>query len=616
MIDIQLISGFFDGLRPEPILSVSEWSDKYRYLSSTVSAQPGLYRTERTPYLQEIMDKLSSHDPAQRIVFMKAAQVGATEAGCNWLGYMIDVSPCPILAVMPTDETLKRNVKIRIDPMIESSPRLREKVSPSRSRDSQNTINQKSFPGGVLALTGANSAVGLRSMPARALFLDDVDGYPSDLDGEGSPIELAVARTRTFPRRKIFIVSTPTIESLSAIEREFLLTDQRYYFVPCIHCEHMQTLKFQNLRWETGKPEMVQYFCEECGAAIEERFKTKMLADGQWRSTAPENASPIVFGYHINSLYSPYGMFSWPEIAAEWDNAQGDTNKLRVFVNTILGETWRDKGEAPEWQRIYDKREQYEVGKAPKEVAFITIGVDVQKDRLELEVVGWAKGKRSYSIDYRTLIGDTSKPEVWEDLRLVIGENWEREDGQLLPMRMMAIDTGYNTSSVYDFCRKQEASRVIPIKGQDHQSVIVAPPKVVDVSRKGKKIGNVKVWHVGVSILKSELYGWLRLDKAEDGTEPPGYCHFPQYAPEYFKGLTGEQLEFKIVRGYRKYQWVKKYERNEPLDCRVYARAAASVVGIDRFEDEHYERLAMYVPKAAGEKKKKRKRDGGSFWDR
>lgn len=611
------IKGFLDGLRPEPILSVSDWSDQHRYLSSTASAEPGPYRTDRTPYLREIMDKLSSFDPAQRIVFMKSAQVGATEAGCNWLGYLIDISPCPVLSVMPTDETLKRNVKIRIDPMIEASPKLRGKVSPSRSRDSQNTINQKSFPGGVLALTGANSAVGLRSMPVRALFLDEVDGYPSDLDGEGSPIELAVARTRTFSRRKIFIVSTPTIESVSAIEREYIATDQRKYFVPCIHCGHMQTLKFDNLRWDTGRPETVMYFCEDCGAGIEERFKTKMLADGEWRATVPDNASATTFGYHINSLYSPYGWFSWSEIVAQWEAAQGDTNKLRVFVNTILGETWKDKGDAPEWQRLYDRRETYTIGKAPKEVAFITVGVDVQKDRLELEVVGWAKGKRSYSVDFRVLVGDTAQPEVWTKLREVIDTQWEREDGVLIPMRLMAIDTGYNTQYVYDFCRKQDATRVIPVKGRDSQEIMVAPPKQVMVSQKGKKIGMVKIWNVGVSMIKSELYGWLRLDRNEDGYEPAGYCHFPQYAPEYFKGLTGEQLEFKMVRGFRVYQWVKKYERNEPLDCRVYARAAAAVVGMDRFDDEHYDAISQrYQPKQPGEKKKKRRREGGSFWDR
>lgn len=610
---MNILKGFFDGLRPEPRLTVSEWADRYRMLAPTASSEPGEWRTSRTPYLREIMDKLSAMDPTQEIVVMKGAQLGFTEAGNNWVGYIIDVAPAPTLMVMPTDDTVKRNSKIRIDPMIEATPRLRQRIAPSRSRDSDNTARSKAFPGGVLIMTGANSAVGLRSMPVRYLFLDEVDGYPIDLEGEGSPIDLARARTRTFAKKKIFIVSTPTIEGKSVVETEFMMTDQRYFHVPCPHCGVMQVLKWARLKWESGNPQTAKYQCEACDELIEERFKTVMLEQGKWIATKPENENPNKVGYHINSLYSPFGWYSWAQAAEDWSKAQTDTNKLKTFVNTVLGETWKEKGEAPPYMNLYNRREGYDQNKAPKEVCFITVGVDVQKDRLELEVVGWCKGKRTYSLDYRAISGDTAKPEVWNELSKVVNESWQREDGLVLPLTMMAVDTGYNTTHVYEFCRRYDPTRVIPVKGNDRQQLVVAPPRSVDITRAGKKVGSVGVFQVGVSLLKSELYGWLKQEIGEDGLVPDGYCHFPEYDMHYFKGLTAEELQFKIDRrGFKVYEWVKKFERNEPLDCRVYARAAAAVVGIDRFNEEHYDIIAgRGVGKSDAPKVRK-----SSFWNR
>jgi len=615
-MELLLSKGFFDGLKPEPRLTVSEWSDKFRFLAPTSSAEPGPYRTERTPYLKEIQDKLSATDPVQEIVFIKGAQVGATEAGFNWLGYIIDVAPAPTLLVQPTDTMSKRNSKMRLEPMIEATPRLREKIKPARSRDSGNTTMQKDFPGGTVVLTGANSAVGLRSMPVRNLMLDEVDGYPVDLDGEGSPVDLARARTRTFARRKIFIVSTPTIEGQSVIESEFIDSDQRRFFVPCPHCEHQQHLKFDNLKWEPGDHASVMYYCEECGAGIEERFKTWMMKRGEWRATNEEYTNPLKVGYHINSLYSPFGWYSWSEAARDWETADGNVTKQKSFINTVLGETYKDKGEAPPWENLFNRRETYRINTPPLDVQFLTVGVDVQKDRLELEIVGWCRNKISYSIDFRVLPGDTSARAVWDDLSKVVGETWIREDGAELGMRMMAIDTGYNTQHVYDFCKRYDVTKVIPVKGKDTQQTIVAPPRQVDVTTAGKKIGRVKVWHVGVSVVKSELYGFLRQEKDENGNAPYGYCHFPQYDQHYFRGLTAEELQLKINnRGYRVYQWVKKYDRNEPIDCRVYARVAASVVGMDRYENNEpwWKSVSPQERTERVEVKQPRRKDS-SFW--
>ena len=625
--EFKTVVGFFEGLKPIKRLTVSEWSNKFRYLAPTSSAEPGLYRTERTPYLKEIMDKLSDHDVCQEIVFIKGAQVGATEAGFNWLGYIIDIAPGPTLIVTPTESMAKRNSKMRLDPMIDASPALKARIKPARSRDSGNTTLQKDFPGGTVVMTGANSAVGLRSMPVAKLFLDEVDGYPMDLDGEGSPLDLARARTRTFARRKIFIVSTPTIKGQSVVESEFNETDQRRYYVPCPHCQHKQHLKWENLKWEPGEPETVMYFCEECGAGIEERWKPWMLKEkafggqAEWRATNHEHTNPLKVGYHINSLYSPLGWYSWAEAARDWEKAESDATKQKTFVNTVLGETWEEEGDAPPWENLYNRRERYTINVPPVEVVFITVGVDVQKDRLELEVVGWCRNKRSYSIDFRVLVGDTSSPKVWEELGKVVSETWTREDGAILPMRLMAVDTGYNTQHVYNFCRRFDVSRVIPVKGNDSQQILIAPPRQVDVTKSGKKIGKVKVWHVGVGMAKSELYGFLRQEKNEEGVPPYGFCHFPEYDQHYFKGITAEQLQMTVnTKGYRVYVWVKKYERNEPLDCRVYARAAASVVGIDRHEgNETFWQSFQYLKAVDRDieeqtKQEPKRRKSSGFW--
>lgn len=614
-VDKGLIRGFLDGMRPEPRVTVSEWADRYRFLSSTSSAEPGPWRTSRTPYLREIQDNLSSTSIVQEIILKKGAQLGLTESSFNWIGYIIDISPAPTLLVQPTDQMVKRASKMRFDPMVEATPRLREKINPARSRDSGNTLTQKDFPGGTVVLTGANSPVGLRSMPAKNVILDEVDAYPVDLDGEGSPIDLAKARTRTFAKKKIFVISTPTTEGKSIITKEFNATDKRYYFVPCPHCGAEQHLYWERVKWEPGKPETTRYMCEHCNEPIEERFKTQMLAAGTWRVTKPENIDPKRVGYHLNSLYSPFGWYSWADAAKDYEEALKDINKMKTFVNTVLGLEYTEDGDAPEWENLYNRRETYPLNKPHKEIAFLTAGVDVQKDRIEVEVVGWQYGKISQSIDYRVLIGKTEDADVWEKLRAMLSEQWEREDGVLMPIRMMAIDSGYNTQKVYDFCKKQDPSKVLAVKGQERQAIMIAAPKSVDVTRSGKKVGTTKVWNIGVSMIKSEIYANLKLNKAEDGTVPDGYCFFPQYDAHYFKGLTAEVVEFKIVKGFRKYEWVKKYDRNEPLDCRVYARAAACAFGMDRFNKENWDDIGgNYGNKGPDKSNDNKKRS--SFWDR
>jgi phage terminase large subunit GpA-like protein len=595
-----ILQAWRDGLAPEPALLVSDWADLHRKLGSRGSAEPGPWRTSRTPYLKDIMDALSPSHPARRVVFMKGAQVGGTECGNNWIGFVIHHAPGPMLAVQPTTELAKRFSDQRIDPLLDDTPALRARVAPARSRDSGNRQLSKEFPGGQLVMTGANSPVGLRSMSARFLFLDEVDAYPGDVEGEGDPVALAEARARTFGwRRKTLMVSTPTITRMSRIEREYLATDQRQYFVPCPHCGEMQSLRFERLRWEKGEPDTAHYACEACEAPIGEQHKTTMLAAGEWRPTAVAQ-DPHAIGFHLSALYSPVGWFAWAQVARDWEAAQGDDRALKTFKNTVLGETWEESGDASDWQRLYDRRATWEPGAVPAGGLFLTAGVDVQRDRLEISVWAWGADRQSWLVEHRVLAGAPHQPAVWDELRGMLGERWRHAAGNLLPIAIAAIDSGdgMTTSEVYAFVRRGGAARTIAVKGQDGLRAAIGTPSSTEVRRNGRRMGGVRVWPVGSSFLKGETYGWLRLERPtqESGSAyPPGYVHLPVHAAgeEFCRQLTAEQLVARRGRnGYRRLEWVKTRERNEALDCRVYARAAAAALGMDGWGQGRWLRLA------------------------
>ena len=595
-----------EGLTPDPLLTVSEWSDRHRMLSSKASAEPGRWRTSRTPYLKAIMDCLSPTSPVERVVFMKAAQLGATEMGNNWIGYVIHHAPGPMMAVSPTVEMAKRNSKQRIDPLIEESPVLADLIAPARSRDAGNTILAKEFRGGVLVMTGANSAVGLRSMPVRYLFLDEVDGYPLDVEGEGDAISLAEARTRTFTRRKILIVSTPTISGASAIEREYEASDQRRYFVPCPHCGHRQWLRFEQLRWDKSSPEAAAYLCESCDTAIAEHHKTSMLEHGEWRAMADGRSA----GFHLSSLYSPVGWRSWREIAAAWEAAvnkeSGSAAAIKTFKNTELGETWVEEGEAPDWQRLVERREDYRIGTVPVCGLLLVGGADVQKDRIEVSVWAFGRGKESWLIEHRVLMGDTARDGVWKRLAEMLSESWTHASGAAMPLARFALDTGFATQESYAFVRASRDSRVMAVKGVARGAALIGTPTAVDMTQGGKKLRRgIKVFSVAGGIAKLEFYNNLRksADVGEDGLTtvlPAGFVHLPKIDAEFIQQLCAEQLITRRDRnGFPVREWQKMRERNEALDCYVYARAAASAAGLDRFEERHWRELERQLGMAS-----------------
>ena len=571
-------TALMEGLRPEQPLTVSEWADNHRRLSSKASAEPGPWRTNRTPYLREPMDCLSSTSSVQRVVMMFAAQTGKTEAGANWLGYVIDHAPGPMLLVQPTVEMAKRLSKQRLESLITETPVLAEKIAPSRSRDSGNTMFAKDFPGGMMLLTGSNSATGLRSTPCRYIFCDEIDAFPSDVDGEGDPVSLAEKRATTFARRKILLTSTPTVKDFSRIEAEYERSDQRRFYVPCPCCSVMQWLKWPQLKWENNEPATAAYECEVCHERFAEIHKPAMLRKGEWRATAPSNGKTA--GFQLSGLYSPLGWLSWADMVDDFLRAKADAPMLKSFVNTRLAETWEeDFASKVSADGLLDRCEHYEAAMVPEGGLALTVGVDVQDNRLAISVWAWGREEEGWLLDHQEIYGDPSRQELWKQLDEVVLREWPHAVGPAIRPDVVAIDSGgHFTAEVYQYARERARQGVVAIKGQSQRG---KPPigkgSKVDVNHQGRtlKRGAV-VYLVGGDTVKTTLFG--RLKHNEQGA---GFLHFHMGTTgEYFEQLTAEKQVLRYNRGgFPTREWVKKPSaRNEALDCLVYAYAALNLM--------------------------------------
>ncbi len=590
-------------MAPPPNLKVSEWADRERILPDT-SAEPGRWRTSRTPYLKEPLDSISSDD-VDEIIMMFSTQVGKTEVLLNAIGYHIALDPCPMLLVEPDLNVSKTMSKTRIRSMLEDAPSLRGKVKDPRTRDSDNTILEKLFPGGYLVMAGANSPASLSNRPIRKLFLDEIDRYKPSAGTEGDPSSLAEKRLTTFSHSKQIIrVSSPSLNVGASITSHYKRSDQRKYYLPCPHCAHLQLLKFAGFNYSTKKnaddketiiPETVFFKCGKCRRNIEESDKAEMLAKGAW--IAEGDPGPVR-GYWINEFYSPWK--PWKDVLQDYLNKKDDPQTLKTFFNTSLCELVDSRGEAPGWKTIYNRREQYQIGAVPYGPLVLFAGADVQKNRIEVEVVGYGRGKESWSIDYLVFEGDTSTvdSEPWKKLAELLNTEFQHASGAFLPIRRMAVDRNYRTNTVDSWVRQQPRSRVIAVRGQESLPAISIGAKTVDFKQNGKtKRRGMRYWPVGTSKAKEEFYDWLNLEVSKDSPDRrPCFCHFPEYPEEYFKQLTAESQKPKIVRGSPGLVWTKDYERNEALDCRVYARAAAFTVGIDKWGPRDWDNLAAVIP--------------------
>jgi phage terminase large subunit GpA-like protein len=578
--------------RPPPRLSLSEWADRNFVISAESGAQPGRWHT--LPYQREILDAIT--DPrVSMVVVMKSARIGYTLSVTAAIAYFIDQDPSSMLVVQPTVDDAKGFSKETIAPMLRDVPvlaKLTYRDSEDKGKgpkDSSATLTHKSFPGGVLSLVGANSGAGFRRISRRVVIFDEVDAYPPSAGSEGDQIKLGMKRSEAFHDRKTIAGSTPLVAGASRIEDMFLAGDQRRYHVPCPHCGHRDFLVFDQksdrghvMRWPDGKPEEAYFECRGNGCKIEHKSKRWMVERGEW---IPGNPAGAHRSYHLWSAISYSPNTTWADIAREFLAAKSDPLKLRTFVNTMLGETWQERGEAPEWERLHARRETYKIGTVPEGVIVLTAGVDVQQDRFVYEVVGWGENKESWSIDAGRIDGDTARPETWAKLDEFLDRTFEGHDGAIHTIAKLAIDSGYRTQSVYAWGHRRGRARVMVTKGMSGVRPILDAPSKVEISINGRKLRRgMTLWPVGVDSAKAELYGWLGLPW-EPGTDAPsGYCHFPEHGPEFFKQLTAEHLVETTNRrtGRKQREWhVLPNRENHHLDTRILARAAVFSLRID-----------------------------------
>jgi phage terminase large subunit GpA-like protein len=564
---------------PPPELSVSEWAIRNRILPKGTSSRPGPFKPEK--FQIEMMDVIL--DPlVHEVVVMKSTQVGYSDAVLNNIvGYYVDADPKPILLVQPTIDNARDYGKKRITPMIEACPALRSKIRPPEARRSGNTLELKEFPGGFLKLTGANSGAGLRSDAVPIALFDEVDGYPLDVDGEGSPVAIGTRRTDSFADYKIVKGSTPAKpKGISPIEREFLRSDMRRFFVNCPYCGFSQVLwwrdpasKAYRLFYSVSAdgqvdPASVAYICAGCQKKIPERFKQQMLNAGVW--IAEFSGRPIA-GFHINALYSPWRE-NWHALAQEWHEANKENNpeKLKAFINLRLGETWEESGDSIEAFTLKSRLEPYQA-EVPDGVGLLTASVDVQNDRLECVVKGWGEKEESWLIAYQQLFGDPGQEQVWTELDSFLLSHWTHASGQKVKITCTMIDSGgSHADSVYRFVRARQGRKIFALKGSSEAGKEILGKFSINNQYR------VKLFMIGTDTAKDRIFARLKIP-----SPGPGYMHLPDFAEdEYLAQLTAE----KAVRRYRRgkgtvREYIKIRARNEALDLEVYALAALYVLG-------------------------------------
>jgi len=562
-------------LMPPPPLTVSEWADTYRIISQA-NAEPGKWRTSRAPYQKEPMDCIS--DPkVYQVTAMWGAQVGKTDSLINnAIGYYIHQDPKSIMVMHPTQTDLNTWIEAKLNPLIEETPEIKERVAAARSREGVNNKTMKSYYGGFLMFSWSGSPNTMRGRSSPIILCDEVDGY--EYSQEGDPIQLLWQRSATFgDQRKLIVTSTPTIKGHSRVESSYEASDKRRYQVPCLSCNEMQVLKWEQVKWDKDAngehdPSTARYECKACGHPMTDNDKILALKRGRWVAEKPFKGHA---GFHISELYSPFRR--WQDIVQSFldKKAAGD---LMSFVNVSLGETWEETGESANDEQLYNRREDYE-HEVPDGYQLLTCGVDVQQDRLELEVVAWNSKEQSANIDYRVIYGDPDDsiddPEgVWQALDDYLSQSFQGSE-KSYKINACCIDSGgSNTSKVYEYCRHRRKDRIFAIKGRGGEGVpLVSNP----LRRKsGREKRKVDLYTLGVDGIKLTIMRRLQIQEPKLA----GYCRFPMGRDEeYFKQLTAEKMVTRYKQGQAVRSWIKpNTARNEALDCRVYAYAALKIL--------------------------------------
>jgi phage terminase large subunit GpA-like protein len=559
--DTMVLDTFAEALRPPPRVGLWNWSDDNIHLPDD-AAEKGKYRSSRTPFNRDIMDCLNPWNPIEEVYVVKGRQVGCTQIMQNWFGYNVVVDPNTIVLLQPTATKAQEFGKVRINKTIINSPALRRLINPDASRSSSNTLTLKEFPGGFLYLLGAESAAAIRGITCGKLGFDEVDGYKHDVKGEGDVISNVVQMATTFARMKVFAISTPTDE-LSLIYQMFEQTDQRHLYVPCPLCGEMQVLSWAGIKFKHVQYRLesdVTYKCKHCKNEFYEYHKDAMLAAYEWRPHAPFDGKRA--GFFLPAFNSPLGWYSWTKAVTSFLEFKRlrSREKQKTWTNHVCAEKFREVIKEIKTSDLLLRREYYEKV-VPAAVRVLTVGVDIQKDRIELEIIAWALGLESWSMMYKVLLGDTLYKPVWAELDKVLLQSWPREDGAVLVPARTGLDTGYRTDQCYDFIRSRQ-NYVSAVKGAKE-----ADQPIVDKYTKKDK-GRIYLHTVGTEQTKDMIYSYLEL--SEPG---PGFMHFNQeHDEDYFNGLNSEYAVFE--RGARRYKKKLGVERNEPLDVRVYGTAA------------------------------------------
>lgn len=620
------LAKILSGMKPPEDLTVSQWADKNRRLTSESSAEVGKWRTSRTPYMFDILDSFT--DPLiEHIVVVAASQVGKSETINNMVGYCIDQDPGPILLIQPTIDDVKRYSEMRIAPMIRETRCLKRKVADPKSRDAANTKRQKSFPGGVLVMTGSNVAHDLSSMPIRYVFGDERDRWATSAGSEGDPWELAVARTRTFYNKKMVEVSTPTVKGASAIENSYNLGTMERWKTQCPHCGEYVEITFDNIRFEYEAAEKgdkkifhiteLFYVCPECGGISDEH--TMKSQPAKWVATVPEaRKHHKTRSFWLTAWVSPWA--TWESIILQFLQAGTDSAKLQVVYNTQFGELWEERGDMASEDDVMARREVYEA-EVPDGVLLLTCGVDTQDDRLEYEVVGHRRFGETWGIKKGVILGRPDTEEVWERLDEVLSHKYKFKSGVSLQISLTFIDEGgHFTQEVRQHCLARQYDHVFAIKGANRPDIpYTAPPKKQKIVVNGKVIGQVWVYEIGVNAGKQKIVDNLRV-------QSPGanYCHFPlrdDYGKQFFKQLMSEHLAY-VPKLKHPWQWQKipGHERNEAFDIRNYNLAACEILSPDWDAIEQKLRTAKPGEENASipmkeKKAKPRKRNKSEFYD-
>ena len=584
---MKAISRGLAGMQPPENLTVTEWAECKRYLSTEASAEPGLWRTSRTPYLRAIMDAFT--DPKIRhIVFVAASQVGKTEVINNIIGYIIDQNPGSILFVHPTTIDAREFSKLRIAPMIRDSPAVRRRISAPKSRDSGNTLLQKTYPGGILTLCGSNEAHALASKPIRYVFGDERDRWAQSAGTEGDPWELAMARQTTFYNAKAVEVSTPTIRGSSNIAKSFAKGTMERWKSQCPHCGEFHEIQWKDIRFKAEETVVnhertytvhdVFWICPGCGCVSEEATMKKQPA--KWVADNPSAYANGVRSFWLNAFVSPWA--SWESICLKYQNALGDTGKMQVVYNTCFGQLWEDRGDTQDPDTLLGRREVYEA-ELPEGVLVLTAGVDTQDDRMEYEIVGHGHFGETWGIEKGIIMGRPDDPATWDSLDMMVFDRVLRfKDGLGLKVSMSFVDEGgHFTEWVRQFCQNRVRKKVFCIKGfPGADRPFTSPPKKQKIIIKNRYLGTVWQYQLGVDSGKQVI-----MDNLKVQAPGPKYCHFPlrdDYGAMYFHGLLSEHL---VPEGKVRQRWVwtkiQGHERNEPLDCRNYALAAFKVLPVD-----------------------------------